>query len=98
MDWEHWIRPLIGAGAALLAALLTALARMILKGIARPRKPAPGSESTDIISLKIVRHTETPGNRAKDQPQHPRQKRPGAGHGADRKELPPPPQAKDRTG
>jgi len=89
MDMEHWARALLGAGATLLAALLTVLARAILKSIVKPPKRPPGSETTDVLTVKIVRHSETRSPPAEDGPRDreeasPREDEPHGRAGGDR--------------
>ena len=73
MDRNVWIRPLVGAGVTLLGAIVTVLARALAKWITRSRNEPPGTESTDELTLKIVRH-----NKAGDVPD------PEGGHQAHR--------------
>jgi len=54
---EHWIRALLGAGVSLLAALVTAVARALLRRRSRPSNESP-SESTDVVTFKFERHRE----------------------------------------
>ena len=59
MDGDHWIRPLLGAAATLLAALLTALARALLKTGEPRRRNRRRSDSSDVFTVKIERRTKT---------------------------------------